>query len=310
MRSPMPRARGHDPRGATLYVTLEPCNHTGRTPPCTEAVIAAGIGRVVVAMADPNPAGRARRASGCAPRASPSTSALLEDEARELNIGFVSRMTRGRPWVRMKVAASLDGRTALMIGRDAVDHRRGRARRRPSLARARVRDPDRHRHGAAGRSAAHRARGRDAAAAAPHRHRPPRADAAGGQGARRRRRADRHRGRAQSAMAGRRRGADAARCRRPRRSRRADARTRRARHQRAARRGRRQAQRRAARGGPRRRAAALSRAVRDRRPRARHRRICAGLCAARRSRRAVDPRRDERVGEDLRVLARVSVEGG
>ncbi len=241
-------ARGRDPRGATMYVTLEPCNHQGRTPPCTDAVIAAGIGRVVVAMADPNPQaanGAARlRAAGIAVDVG-----LLEDEARELNIGFVSRMTRGRPWVRMKAAASLDGRTALAVGRVAVDHGRGRAGRRPPVARARVRDPHRHRHGPAGRSAAHGARDRHAAAAAPHRHRPPRADAAGRQGARRRRRADRHRGRAQSAVAARHRGAAAARCQPARRPRGTDARARRARHQRGARRGGRQAQRRAARRG-------------------------------------------------------------
>ena len=108
-------ARGRSPRGATMYVTLEPCNHVGRTPPCADAVIAAGIGRVVVAMADPNPAaaaGAARlRAAGIA-----VDMGLLGDQARELNVGFVSRMTRGRPWVRMKVAASLDGRTALSTG--------------------------------------------------------------------------------------------------------------------------------------------------------------------------------------------------
>ena len=107
--------RGRDPRGATMYVTLDPCNHTGRTPPCVDAVIAAGIGRVVVAMRDPNPEaanGAARlRAAGIA-----VDIGLLEDDAREQNIGFVSRMTRGRPWVRMKVAASLDGRTALTGG--------------------------------------------------------------------------------------------------------------------------------------------------------------------------------------------------
>ena len=109
------RARGRDPRGATLYVTLEPCNHTGRAPPCTDAVIAAGVGRVVAAMADPNPAaafGAARlRAAGIVTEVG-----LLGEAARELNIGFVSRMTRGRPWVRMKAAASLDGRTALVSG--------------------------------------------------------------------------------------------------------------------------------------------------------------------------------------------------
>ena len=109
------RVRGLDPRGATLYATLEPCNHTGRTPPCAEAVIAAGIGRVVAAMADPNPAaaqGAERlRAAGIT-----VDIGLLADEAHELNIGFVSRVTRGQPWVRMKAAASLDGRTALLSG--------------------------------------------------------------------------------------------------------------------------------------------------------------------------------------------------
>jgi diaminohydroxyphosphoribosylaminopyrimidine deaminase/5-amino-6-(5-phosphoribosylamino)uracil reductase len=96
-------------------VTLEPCNHAGRTPACANAVLAAGVGRVVAAMADPNPeaaAGVARlRAAGIAVDVG-----LFADEARELNIGFVSRMTRGRPWVRMKAAASLDGRTALASG--------------------------------------------------------------------------------------------------------------------------------------------------------------------------------------------------
>jgi diaminohydroxyphosphoribosylaminopyrimidine deaminase/5-amino-6-(5-phosphoribosylamino)uracil reductase len=109
------RARGFDPRGATLYVNLEPCNHTGRTPPCTGAVMAAGIARVVAAMSDPNPQaahGAARlRANGIAVEIG-----VLEDEARELNRGFISRVTRARPWVRMKVAASLDGRTALANG--------------------------------------------------------------------------------------------------------------------------------------------------------------------------------------------------
>jgi diaminohydroxyphosphoribosylaminopyrimidine deaminase / 5-amino-6-(5-phosphoribosylamino)uracil reductase len=104
-------------RGATLYANLEPCSHHGRTPPCVDAVVAAGIKRVVAAMQDPNPkvagAGFAKlRAAGIAVE-----HGLKEDEARELNIGFVARMTRGRPWVRMKIAASLDGRTALANGR-------------------------------------------------------------------------------------------------------------------------------------------------------------------------------------------------
>lgn len=109
------RSRGHDPAGATLYCTLEPCTHTGRTPPCTDAIIAAGISRVVAAMADPNPqaahGAQALRAAGVAVDVG-----LMEREALALNCGFVSRVTRGRPWVRMKVAASLDGRTALASG--------------------------------------------------------------------------------------------------------------------------------------------------------------------------------------------------
>ncbi len=109
------RARDADPRGATMYVTLEPCNSHGRTPPCVDAVVAAGISRVVAAVEDPNPGqgkgGERLRAAGI-----DVAFGLLADEARELNVGFVSRMTRGRPWVRAKLAASLDGRTALESG--------------------------------------------------------------------------------------------------------------------------------------------------------------------------------------------------
>jgi diaminohydroxyphosphoribosylaminopyrimidine deaminase/5-amino-6-(5-phosphoribosylamino)uracil reductase len=102
-------------RGATVYVTLEPCNHHGKTPPCTVALIKAGVARVVAAMRDPNP-GSKKGGDALAEAGIAFEAGLLEEEARELNIGFVSRMTRGRPWVRMKIAATLDGRTALSNG--------------------------------------------------------------------------------------------------------------------------------------------------------------------------------------------------
>jgi diaminohydroxyphosphoribosylaminopyrimidine deaminase/5-amino-6-(5-phosphoribosylamino)uracil reductase len=108
--------QGHSTLGATLYVTLEPCSHHGRTSPCCDAVIAAGISQVVAAIADPNPlvAGQGferLRAAGISVEVG-----LGAAQSRELNIGFFSRMIRRRPWLRLKVASSLDGKTALENG--------------------------------------------------------------------------------------------------------------------------------------------------------------------------------------------------
>ena len=109
-------SRGADPKGSTAFVTLEPCNHTGKTPPCSQALIAAGVSRVVVAMVDPNPlvAGsgiQVLRDAGIAVDVG-----LLEEKARALNPGFIKRMETGLPWVRIKMAMSLDGRTAMASG--------------------------------------------------------------------------------------------------------------------------------------------------------------------------------------------------
>jgi diaminohydroxyphosphoribosylaminopyrimidine deaminase/5-amino-6-(5-phosphoribosylamino)uracil reductase len=130
-------AAGEAARGATAWVTLEPCCHHGRTPPCSDALIAAGIGRVVYAMRDPNPRVDGGGAARLAAAGIAVEGGVLERESTELNPGFIARMTRGRPWVTVKLAASLDGGTALPGGesrwitgeaaREDVQHLRARS---------------------------------------------------------------------------------------------------------------------------------------------------------------------------------------
>jgi diaminohydroxyphosphoribosylaminopyrimidine deaminase/5-amino-6-(5-phosphoribosylamino)uracil reductase len=107
---------GDAARGATAYVTLEPCCHHGRTPPCADALIAAGLRRVLYAIRDPNPSVSGGGASRLSAAGIEVAGGLLADAARALNPGFLSRMERHRPWLRLKMAASLDGRTALADG--------------------------------------------------------------------------------------------------------------------------------------------------------------------------------------------------
>jgi diaminohydroxyphosphoribosylaminopyrimidine deaminase/5-amino-6-(5-phosphoribosylamino)uracil reductase len=109
-------SKGNDVRGATVLVTLEPCSHYGRTPPCCEALAAAAVGRVVVAIADPNPLVAGRGMAHLRSIGIEVIEGVAAEAARELNIGFFSRMQRQRPWLRLKVAISLDGRTALPDG--------------------------------------------------------------------------------------------------------------------------------------------------------------------------------------------------
>ena len=110
------KTQGFDPAGSTIYVTLEPCNHTGKTPPCVDALIAAKPAMVIVAMSDPNPIVGGKGLERLLAAGIEVRCGLLESEAQALNPGFISRMTRGLPWVRMKIAASLDGKTALPNG--------------------------------------------------------------------------------------------------------------------------------------------------------------------------------------------------
>lgn len=110
------RAAGELARGATAYVTLEPCSHHGRTPPCADALVSAGVARVVAAMQDPNPEVAGRGLQRLQQAGIVTESGVLESEARLLNQGFLKRMEHGLPFVRVKLAMSLDGRTAMASG--------------------------------------------------------------------------------------------------------------------------------------------------------------------------------------------------
>ena len=110
------RQAGGQVKGATAYITLEPCSHTGRTPPCSQAIIDAGIAKVIVAMLDPNPLVSGSGSAHLQAHNIETVSGLMQAQAVELNPGFISRMTRQKPYVRCKIAASLDGKTALNNG--------------------------------------------------------------------------------------------------------------------------------------------------------------------------------------------------
>ena len=110
------KAAGGNARGATACVTLEPCSHTGKTPPCADALIQAGVTRVVAAMTDPNPLVAGKGLAKLANSGISVESGLLEAQARQLNVGFVHRMEHSRPYVRLKMGMSLDARTAMASG--------------------------------------------------------------------------------------------------------------------------------------------------------------------------------------------------
>lgn len=110
------RMAGSAAQGATAYVTLEPCSHFGRTPPCADALVKAGVKRVVAAMQDPNPLVAGNGLKRLAEHGIAVAHGLLQAQAEALNPGFIARMTRGRPWLRSKVACSLDGKTGLLNG--------------------------------------------------------------------------------------------------------------------------------------------------------------------------------------------------
>lgn len=110
------RAKGHDVRGAVVYVTLEPCSHHGRTPPCVDALVESQVARVVIALCDPNPLVGGKGINRLREAGIAVTIGLCAQEALAMNAGFVSRMTRGLPWVWMKSGVSLDGHTALPGG--------------------------------------------------------------------------------------------------------------------------------------------------------------------------------------------------
>ncbi|HSH13536.1 MAG TPA: bifunctional diaminohydroxyphosphoribosylaminopyrimidine deaminase/5-amino-6-(5-phosphoribosylamino)uracil reductase RibD, partial [Desulfurivibrionaceae bacterium] len=109
-------AAGEQARGATLYVTLEPCNHQGRTPPCTERILAAGVKRLVVGMNDPNPLVKGGGNAYLSSRGLEVVAGVLADESRALNRPFVKHIQSGRPWVIMKAGMSVDGRIATRTG--------------------------------------------------------------------------------------------------------------------------------------------------------------------------------------------------